>query len=105
MSNQSHHSTSAPVHAGLLALNAQAWGLAFGLLLGGGLFLATNFLLLKGGPTVGRHLNMLSAFYPGYQVSFVGSLIGFVYAFVTGYILGRVIGGIYNRLAFPRASS
>ncbi len=100
MSTPSLQPNSSSVRAGLLALNAQAWGLAFGLLLGGGLFLATNFLLLKGGPTVGRHLAMLSAFYPGYSVSFVGSLIGFVYAFVTGYILGRVIGGVYNRLTF-----
>jgi len=36
------------IQEGLLALNARAWGIAFGLLLGGGLFLATNFLVIKG---------------------------------------------------------
>lgn len=69
-----------------------------GLLLGGGLFLATNFLVLKGGADVGRHLRLLSVFFPGYSVTFAGSLIGFVYAFVLGYALGRVIGSVYNRL-------
>jgi hypothetical protein len=79
-------------------LNARAWGIAVGLLLGGGLFLATVILVLKGGPNVGQHLGLLSQFFPGYSVSFVGSLIGFVYAFVGGYIIGRAIGAVYNRL-------
>ena len=82
----------------ILRLNGRAWGIAMGLLLGGGLFLATNFLVLKGGADVGRHLRLLSVFFPGYSVTFAGSLIGFVYAFVLGYGLGRVIGSVYNRL-------
>jgi hypothetical protein len=86
----------------MLRLNARAWGIAVGLLLGGGLFAATNILVLKGGPTVGQHLGLLSVFFPGYRVSFFGSLIGFVYAFVLGYALGRIIGEVYNRLALPR---
>ena len=72
-----------------------------GLLLGGGLFLATNILVVRGGPNVGAHLGLLSIYLPGYRVSFVGSLIGFVYAFVIGYGLGRLIGGVYNRLIGP----
>lgn len=82
----------------LLRLNARAWGIAAGMLLGGGLFLATNILVIKGGPNTGQHLALLRAFFPGYTVSFVGSLIGFVYAFVVGYALGRLIGAVYNRL-------
>lgn len=83
----------------LAGLNARAWGISTGLLLGGGLFAATNFLILKGGPDVGRHLRLLSAFFPGYRVTFLGSIIGFVYAFVLGYALGRLIGEVYNRLS------
>jgi len=83
----------------LLRINARAWGISTGLLLGLGLFLATNALVLKGGAMVGQHLRLLSIYFPGYSVSFVGSLIGFVYAFVLGYGLGRVIGTIYNRVA------
>lgn len=79
-------------------LNARAWGIAVGLLLGGGLFLATNILVLKGGRNVGQHLGLLSQYFPGYSVSFLGSLIGFIYAFVGGYIIGRAIGYVYNRL-------
>lgn len=82
----------------LLSLNARAWGIAFGLVLGGGLFLATLFLVVRGGPTPGQHLQLLGAFFPGYRVSVLGSLVGFVYAFVVGYALGRVVGEVYNRL-------
>jgi len=85
----------------MLRLNARAWGIAFGLLLGGGLFLATNVLLMQGGQDVGRHLSLLRAFFPGYSVSFLGSIIGFIYAFVIGYGLGRLIGTVYNKLVGP----
>lgn len=82
-------------------LNARAWGIAVGLLLGGGLFVATNVLVLKGGPNMGQHLSLLSIFLPGYTVSFAGSLVGFIYLFVIGYGIGRLIGGVYNWLVGP----
>ena len=82
-------------------LNARAWGIAFGLLLGTGLFLATNVLVLRGGEEVGPHLGLLGIYFPGYSVTFLGSLIGFVYAFVIGYALGRLVGTIYNRMITP----
>jgi hypothetical protein len=69
-----------------------------GLVLGLGLLIATNVLVLKGGPDVGRHLSLLSNYFPGYRVTFIGSLIGFVYAFVLGYGLGRIIGSVYDWL-------
>jgi hypothetical protein len=77
----------------------QGWGIAAGLLLGLGLFIATNVLVLKGGDRVGPHLSLLGVYLPGYSVTFVGSLIGFVYLFVIGYGIGRTIVTIYNWLA------
>jgi amino acid permease len=82
----------------MLRLNSKAWGIAVGMLLGTGLFLATVILVAKGGPDMGQHLGLLSAYLPGYRVSLLGSVIGFAYAFVIGYALGRVIGSVYNRL-------
>ncbi len=79
-------------------LNARAWGIGMGLLLAVGLFAATNVLVLKGGENVGEHLSLLGIYFPGYRVSFLGSLVGFVYAFVLGYALGRILGMVYNRL-------
>lgn len=88
----------AALESTILRLNGRAWGIAFGLLLGLGIFIATNLLVLKGGPRVGQHLSLLRVFLPGYKVSFLGSLIGFIYAFVFGYALGRLVGTVYNRL-------
>ncbi len=86
------------LNAAILRLNGRAWGIALGLLLGGGLFLATIVLVIKGGQDVGQHLSLLSVFFPGSRVTVLGSLIGFVYAFVLGYALGRLVGTVYNRL-------
>ena len=82
-----------------LQLNAQAWGVSFGLLCGLGLFVATMLLLLKGGPNVGQHLQLLSVYLPGYRVTVAGAFLGFVYMFVVGYALGRVVGVVYNVVA------
>ena len=82
-------------------LNARAWGITFGLLLGLGLFIATNILVLKGGPNPGPHLSLLRVYLPGYRVTFIGSIAGFIYMFVIGYALGRLVGSVYNRLVGP----
>lgn len=86
------------VQHALLRLNGRAWGIAFGLLFGLTLFVATNILILKGGDIVGPHLALLGAFLPGFRVSFLGSIVGFIYMFVIGYGVGRLIGLVYNRL-------
>jgi hypothetical protein len=86
------------VNKTLLRMNEQGWGIAFGLLLGLGLFAATNILVVRGGEDVGPHLQLLSIFLPGYRVTFLGSLLGFVYGFVVGYGFGRTVSVIYNRL-------
>ena len=91
---------SSTVQASLMRLNARAWGISVGLLLGGVLFIATIVLVIRGGPMMGQHLVMLRVFFPGYSVSWLGAFIGFIYAFVLGYGLGRIIGSVYNRLAF-----
>jgi hypothetical protein len=82
----------------VLRMNEQGWGIALGLLLGLGLFIATNVLVLKGGEHVGAHLGLLAVYFPGYRVTFFGSFLGFVYAFVVGYGIGRTIGALYNRM-------
>jgi len=79
-------------------LNARALGLVAGLLSGTVIFLATNWLVIKGGDPVGPHLALLSQYFIGYRVSFVGSLIGFGYAFLAGGMSGLLVGWTYNRI-------
>jgi hypothetical protein len=90
------------VRVRMLRLNATIQGVAAGTILGLGLFVATNWLLLKGGPVVGPNLALLNQFFIGYRVSFVGSLIGLAYGFVLGFVIGYVVARIYNRLVDVR---
>jgi len=80
----------------LARFNATVQGLVCGILLGGAIFFATNWLILRGGETVGPHLALLGQFFLGYQVSFFGSLIGLGYGFVTGFIAGYLVATLYN---------
>lgn len=88
----------------LLRLNATVQGLVTGLIAGLAVFVATNWLVLKGGDVVGPHLSLLGQFFVGYRVTFVGSLIGFAYAFVTGFVVGYGVAVTYNWIADYRES-
>jgi hypothetical protein len=83
----------------VILLNGKLLGIVLGFLFGSGLFLATNFLLIKGGPHVGAHLGLLSNFFPGYRVTFLGSIVGFCYMFILGMLMGTVLGAVYNKIA------
>jgi hypothetical protein len=80
----------------VLRLNGTVMGLAFGAASGLAVFVATNWLVLKGGDPVGPHLGLLSQFFLGYSVTFAGSFIGFAYGFASGYFAGWLIARIYN---------
>jgi len=90
--------------SGVLRLNGKILGLVLGILLGLAIFIGTNWLLIKGMITpgekqvVGPHLQLLSQFFLGYHVSFLGSIIGFFYGFALGTLCGSAIGWIYNKI-------
>lgn len=86
------------IEKAVVRLNAKLLGVVSGLIVGFGLFVATNVLVLKGGHPVGPHLALLGQFFPGYTVTFVGSLIGFFYAFIVGLVIGTVLGAVYNKI-------
>ncbi|MER3446066.1 MAG: hypothetical protein C4291_04165 [Candidatus Dadabacteria bacterium] len=89
----------------VVRLNAKVLGLILGILFGLAIFIATNWLVIKGGyvtPSgdyvVGPHLRLLSQFFIGYRVTFFGSVIGFLYGFAVGTFGGALIGWIYNKV-------
>jgi hypothetical protein len=85
-------------HVRILRLDAVAQAVSAGVLLGLGIFVATNWLVLKGGSVVGPNLALLSQFCPGYRVTFFGSLIGFAYGLVYGGLAGFAVSWVYNRI-------
>ena len=86
----------------LLRLNATIHGVVIGLMVGLAIFIATNWLVLKGGPVVGPHVGLLSQFFIGYRVTFLGSFVGFAYGFVCGFVGGYFLATVYNLIAARR---
>ena len=84
----------------IIRLNGTILALVLGLMTGLLVFIATNWLVIKGGDPIGPHLILLSQFFPGYSVSFLGSLAGMVWGAVLGAVAGWSIARVYNGLAF-----
>lgn len=80
----------------LAKLDGKALGIALGLLLGLGILIATNFLIIKGGQVIGPNLALLSQFFIGYEITFSGSLIGMIYGLMAGFVIGWLIAVIRN---------
>jgi tetrahydromethanopterin S-methyltransferase subunit G len=82
----------------IIRLSSITMGIVLGVFSGLALFIATIWLVLKGGTEVGPHLSLLSQYFPGYSVTVAGSFIGFGYGFVLGLVAGLIVGLIYNNI-------
>ncbi len=89
----------------IVRFNSKIMGLVLGILLGLTMFIATNWLLIKGGQydeggeyVIGPHLQLLSQYFIGYKVTFWGSVIGFIYGFGVGTLFGAAVGKVYNKI-------
>ena len=80
----------------VVKLNGHILGFVLGVIGALIIFLATNWLVLKGGEVVGPHMGLIDQFLLGYSVSFIGSLIGAAYLFVIGYVSGLFVAVVYN---------
>lgn len=87
-------------HAGLVTAFARmdklAFAVALGVVAGLGTFLATLFLVFKGGETVGRNMQLLGEFFPGYTVSVEGAMVGFAYSFLWALLWGWTFAYLRN---------
>ncbi len=71
---------------------ASAMGSVSGLLF----FLATIWLVIKGGDVVGPNLQLLSQFFVGYTVTLKGAFVAFGYSFFWGFLLGWMFSYLRN---------
>ncbi len=83
-------------------LRASVMSVVLAMFCGVGLFCATAWLLVRGGPNVGLHLNLLGQYFPGYSVSWPGAFLGLVYGGLVGAVVGWMAAWIYNRIALLR---
>jgi protoporphyrinogen oxidase len=73
-----------------------AFALAVGMVAGFWMFVATIFLVIKGGDVVGPHLQLLSQVFIGYTVTLRGAFIALGYSFFWGFLLGWVFAYLRN---------
>ena len=86
------------VRIAVARLRARILAIVFGLIAGSGLAFMTAWLTLLGGDLVGLHLGLLRYYFPGYTVTWFGSLVGFFYGFLAGALVGGLTAWIYNRV-------
>lgn len=84
------------IERAVVRMRARIMAVVFGMVGGTALFVATAWLLLRGGPMVGQHLGLLGNYFPGYRVTWPGAFLGFVYGALVGGALGYGVAWIYN---------
>jgi hypothetical protein len=90
------------INTAVARLRASVMAVVFGLTSGTGLFIATAWLVIRGGEQVGPTLGLLRHYFPGYSVTWPGAFIGFFYAAVLGGIVGWAVALIYNKIVASR---
>ena len=93
------------IRTATVRLRSRVMAMVFGMISGTGLFIATVWLLVRSGHDVGRHLRLLSSFFPGYSVTWPGAFIGFFYGALVGAIIGWSVAWVYNQVADKRHPS
>lgn len=85
--------------AGFARMDVVALSVAVGTVCALGLFLLTVTLLLKGAPEgqhIGPHLGLLGVYFPGFSVTWTGSVVGALYGGVSGALIGFVWAVLWN---------
>jgi hypothetical protein len=94
------------IHHAIARLRADVMSVVFAMIGGITLFLVTIWLVLRGptGPqqTIGPHLGLLNNYFPGYEVTVLGSFIGLFYGALTGAAVGWIVAFVYNAVADKR---
>ena len=74
------------------------FAVAIGVVSGLSIFLATIFLIIKGGGVVGPNLRLIDQFFIGYSVSLKGAFVGMFYSFFWGFLFGWSFAYLRNLL-------
>lgn len=78
-------------------LNAKGLGLAGGVLWGLAMFIFTVISIYTGYGTM--WLALMADVYPGYDITFTGSIIGLIYGFIDGFVGLFILAWLYNKFS------
>jgi hypothetical protein len=94
------------IHSAIAKLRADVMSLVFAITCGTVFFLVTIWLVVRGPTdgqtTVGPHLALLNHYFPGYEVTVLGSFVGLFYGALAGAVIGWIIAFVYNAVADKR---
>ena len=76
-------------------LNAKSFGLAGGILWGALILIIT--LIATNTNYGAEFLNLLASIYPGYKITYLGSIIGLIYGFIDGFVGCYIFAWLYNK--------
>jgi hypothetical protein len=79
-------------------IQAKVLAFVMAVICGLAVFIMTAWLIIKNGPNVGAHLQLLGQYFIGYTVSWPGCFVGMFYGVLVGGLIGWLIGIIYNRI-------
>lgn len=77
-------------------LNPLKLGISGGIVWGFCMFICTILALYTGYST--QFLNLMSDIYPGYMISWWGTIVGLVYGFLDAFVGLFILAWIYNKL-------
>lgn len=80
----------------VLRISGHALGISLGSLMALQLIVTTNWLVVRGTAGQSPHAALLQNYFPGYSVSFVGSMIGAAEIFIFTYALSQLLSAVYN---------
>jgi|SRR5689334_906318 hypothetical protein len=100
MAQQSKRETE--ISQAIARIRTNALAVVCAIMGGLGLFVMTAWLLIKDGPHVGEHLQLLSNYFIGYSVTWWGSVVGLFYGALCGGVIGWAVGMIYNKVVERR---
>ncbi|MFH2028206.1 MAG: bacteriophage holin [Nanoarchaeota archaeon] len=79
-----------------MALDPKNSGLACGIFWGVMLFVLTLISVPTG--YAATLLNVMMSIYPGYDITYLGSIVGLIYGFIDGFVGLYILIWIYNKL-------
>ena len=103
MATTAIQSERALIRGAVVRMRARIMATVFGTLGGTAVFLATVWLLIRGGDNVGQHLGLLRHYFPGYTVTWLGAFVGFFWGALFSAALGFAVAWIYNQVVERRA--
>ena len=92
------------IRRAVVRMRARIMSIVFGMVGGLGVWVATAWLLIRGGTNVGGHLILLRNYMPGFTISWGGAFVGLFWGVVFGAVIGWVFAWIYNQVVERRAS-